>query len=248
MPRIKRYFPVSHELLDDPEVWNLCAQFGDRSLRLWLYILSHLDRSENRWRLPGQWLASVSRATRQTPASVRSAVGWMVASGWLVADGDLAGVSPIVLSAPNYAKYHRTQVHNGNESCADEGTNEAPLLTKPNLTKTKPPISPKGSVSKEAPTHDGDLFEKIWTAYPAGRRGRVSAVKAWTGVKVENGVGEKMLAALEAWKQTEQWQKDGGKFIPFLSTWLNQRRWNDELPSVESVPTGTGKVQQADWW
>jgi len=46
MPRIKRWFPVSQSINQDPEIWEMTEAFGERALRVWLEILSIGDRNE----------------------------------------------------------------------------------------------------------------------------------------------------------------------------------------------------------
>ncbi len=134
---MSRYYPVSVELNSDPEVWELTDEFGDRALRIWLEILRIMDAEKNHWRLVKGWDSVISRKVRQTPATVRSAVGWMLARGWLVvrqpsASGppDARQVStsrcPDVLGLRNYAKFRKI---------AAERT-PSPNLTEPKLTET----------------------------------------------------------------------------------------------------------------
>ena len=108
----KRWFPVSHDLNSDSEVWDLTNQFGDRALRVWLEILSILDRNENEFWLAGGWLANLSRRVRQTPATVSRVIRQCLANGWLTAGEELANGWPTVLRGTNYSKYHRTREPN----------------------------------------------------------------------------------------------------------------------------------------
>jgi hypothetical protein len=102
MPRIKRWFPVNHDINRDPELWDLCDKFGEKALRCWLEILSIADRNEGD--VPG------------TLNSISTAVGWAIRCkttktlrilneimtlGWLRVDDGL--------KVTNYAKYHKTR-------------------------------------------------------------------------------------------------------------------------------------------
>lgn len=239
MPRAKRFFPVSHDLVHDPELWQFLKTEGDRALLIWLWILSGLDRTENQFRLAGDWLATASRSLRQTTAKVRRCLGQLSAMGWLTIDGDLAGPSPIILSSPNYMKYHNTQVRKKNETDSTEGRGLGTLLTKPNHNKNYNPFnSPQAPISKSksAPKHFGDVFEKIWAAWPK-KQGKLQAVKTWNHLVLNPDLLQKIRDGLEVWEKSEQWTKDGGKFVPMLSTWLNQRRWEDELPNAAKAVT-----------
>ena len=46
MPRIKRFFPLSHDINSDPLCWEMTERFGDRTFRMWLELESLSDRNE----------------------------------------------------------------------------------------------------------------------------------------------------------------------------------------------------------
>ncbi len=134
MPSPKRWFPLSRDANSDPEIWELTDTFGDRSLRLWIEVLSIIDRTENRWRLSGQWLAGLSRTTRQKPASVSRQLDWMVAKRWLTVTESLQDGSPAVYAATNYWKYHRARESNGTKHVPEQDHHLVPsLLNLPNI-------------------------------------------------------------------------------------------------------------------
>lgn len=142
MPSPKRWHPLSHDLINDPELLEFLRLFGDRALITWLWFLSALDRSENHLRLSGDWLASLSRQLRQTPASIRRQLGWMLAKGWLTAVQLAPDGSPTVLSSPNYWKYHRRREPAGSQAGFNERAKPDPLLSDPNLDEPNPPKVP----------------------------------------------------------------------------------------------------------
>src|SRR5437867_169602 len=107
MPVPKRWFPVSHDLNRDPETWDLTDCCGERALRLWLEILSILDRHQNRLDASEQSLAALSRLVRQSVASVRRTIVWMVHNEWLDVGERTADNSPVFYTSSNYFKYHR---------------------------------------------------------------------------------------------------------------------------------------------
>lgn len=88
MPSPKRWFPCSRDIADDPEVWELTNTFGDRSLRLWIEILSILDKDENRLKLSGRWLPQLASRTRLNLKTVVQAIVWMLDRQWIVVHGD----------------------------------------------------------------------------------------------------------------------------------------------------------------
>lgn len=129
MPSPKRWFPCSRDIALDPEVWEFMKLFGDRALMLLLTVLSMLDQRDNRWLLSGEWLASLSRLVRQTPATVRRALDWMIGKGWLTVAERAADGSPTVLRSPNYFKYHRSAERKGTDAGSHLGTNREPYVT-----------------------------------------------------------------------------------------------------------------------
>lgn len=153
MPSPKRWFPVSHDLFDDPELLEFLRLFGDRAIFTWLWFLSALDRADNHLRLSGDWLRSLSRRLRQTPASLSRQLAWMLAKGWLATVQTAPDGSPTVLRAPNYWKYHRTREH--------KGDNVGSLLTEPSEPSKPSPHSPPG-VEELALAR----FEDFRKAYP----------------------------------------------------------------------------------
>ena len=81
---------------------------------------------------------------------------------------------------------------------------------------------------------DGDPFSRFWKLYPR-KVGKANAEKAWSKLKVDADLFERMASALAAWAGSPDWTKDGGQFIPHPATWLNGKRWNDELPAPGNV-------------
>jgi len=81
---------------------------------------------------------------------------------------------------------------------------------------------------------DGDLFARFWKLYPR-KVGKANAEKAWSKLKVDADLFERMASALAAWAVSPDWTKDGGQFIPHPATWLNGKRWDDELPAAGNV-------------
>ncbi len=149
MPAPKRYFHLSQDLNSDPEAWAFTAMFGDRALRTLIQILVFLDRSGNRWRVSGDWLGTLSRMVRQSVANVSRQIDWMIANGWLRVRETAADGSPLVLEAPNWAKYNRRQEHKGNTQIPDQGTDRDPLLSFPTPTPSPNLSFPTPKIKKE---------------------------------------------------------------------------------------------------
>jgi len=75
-------------------------------------------------------------------------------------------------------------------------------------------------------------FDVFWKAYPR-KVAKEDAIKAWTKLKVNAELAEKIMAALERFKVSPDWVKDKGEFIPYPASWLNGHRFNDELPTAQ---------------
>lgn len=132
MPSTKRWHPVSRDLNDDSELWQFTEEFGDRPIRVWLEVLAILDRTENHWRLTGDWSGTLSRKVRLYPKKVSSSVLWMIKKGWLLIKEHDSDGSPLVLESPNFWKYHKRRDAKPDTNGIDAGTNKAPSY--PNLS------------------------------------------------------------------------------------------------------------------
>ena len=90
----------------------------------------------------------------------------------------------------------------------------------PPETKTKPkPLLPGGQAT---------LFEQFWQAYPR-KKSKGAAEKAWTKIKPDEQLHNRIMSALESAKTSEDWtRQDEKRFIPYPASWLNDRGWEDE--------------------
>lgn len=98
MPRIRRWFHVSHDINNDPEVWELTDTFGDWFLRVWLQMLSIGDRNEGyikgdvRWIIEGLarlWKSDSRRySTKWRQNRVQMALEWMQNKRWIRMEQD----------------------------------------------------------------------------------------------------------------------------------------------------------------
>jgi hypothetical protein len=207
MPKIVRWFPVSHDINSDHELWEMTDKLGDRSLRVWLEILSIGDRNEG---VIASWSDSLARSIgfkcHSNSTKVRQVWDHALKAKWLTPDK--------VARLANYSKYHKTR-----------GTNRVPSEpSEPHTNQTKP---------KHIKLNDVN-FQRFWEAYPK-KVGKAKAIQAWNKIALLKDQ-EKIFAALEAHKKLDQWQSENGRFIPHPATWLNQRRWEDELETKVGEP------------
>lgn len=244
MPSPKRWFPVSRDLNDDPELWEFTDTFGDRALRVWLEILAILDKSQNCWRLTDGAIAAVSRKCRHTVAKVRRIIDWLVAQSWLRVDEPMVAPSPQVLSAPNYWKYHRKPERIGNEHGSGTESDMVPPLPEPSRTDlaippSRPPtgdcrrdaLSQKKTASRrnrtsEQVTWHPEWFNQLWAMYPR-KEGKQKAIQAWNVLHPDEPVMQAIQEGLTRHQASDQWQRENRRFVPYLSTFLKQHRWEE---------------------
>lgn len=131
MPPVKRYFHCSQEIIADPEIWEMINEFGDRFILTWLQILIYLERTDNHWRLTGDWLAVLSRSVRQSSAKVRRQVGQLVAKEWLLVGEVAADGSPLVLKGRNWLKYNKSRYPQKDSLQTASGIDTSPLRSVP---------------------------------------------------------------------------------------------------------------------
>lgn len=126
MPKIRRWFPVSHDINSDPEMWALTDQFGDRGLRAWLELLSIADRNDGLVTIPPDDLVrALSIKLNTTQDRMRRALRWFEERSWTVRDP--------VLRVRNYLHYHKNR---GNKRAPSQ--TKQTKQTKQNLHNNKP--------------------------------------------------------------------------------------------------------------
>lgn len=99
MPRIRRWFPVSHDINSDAEVWAMRHEIGEKSLSVWLEALSIADRHDGE--LPGPWnelLRSIAAKCQASRKTVSGVFEFAKSHVWIVSDP--------ALRVLNYSKYH----------------------------------------------------------------------------------------------------------------------------------------------
>jgi len=121
MPRIRRWFHVSHDINSDPEVWELTERFGDRAFRVWVEILSIADRYDGL--VPGEnkYLSSALAGKCKTKTkTVEGILKYAADKQWLVYDPSRR--------VRNHLKYRPTR--------GDKQIPEGKLTTSPPLLHT----------------------------------------------------------------------------------------------------------------
>ena len=143
MPKIRRWFNVSHDINSDPEVWELTDKFGDRGLRAWLECLSIADRNDGY--IPGQsdtLLRALSIKLNTSQTRLRLILDWLLMRTWLVSDP--------LLRVRNYITYKPSREAKREQTVSPPRLTSEPPLTK-HLKKrnNKIPMPENFSVSDE---------------------------------------------------------------------------------------------------
>lgn len=165
MPRIKRWFPVSHEINRDPELWALEAKHGSKVLRVWLELLSIADRNDGE--IPGSAEAvanGIAWQVRLKTGKCLTIIRAIMDAGWAhigtISDEQRTDDCQRIL-VTNYAKYHRTREQN---SSPPNQTKPEPNQTNPNKTIRLAPSKPAPLVLPEW------LDPKAWSDFIEHRK------------------------------------------------------------------------------
>lgn len=148
MPRIKRWFHVSHDINSDPEVWELTDRFGDRSLRVWQEILSIAERNDGD--IPG-WSAELSPQLRRSLAGKCRVSGETVQRVCGFADEKFWTVSGNPHKTRNHLKYNPSREPNKNPD--GNLTVSPPTYLPTYLPKEEKNITPNGVISVQRNGH-----------------------------------------------------------------------------------------------
>lgn len=99
------------------------------------------------------------------------------------------------------------------------------------LNKDKDKNKDKNKIKDNIYAQNREQFSAFWSAYPK-KKGKQDAEKAFSKLKPDEELLNKILTTLEEQKKTEEWQKADGQFIPYPATYLNGKRWEDEITVV----------------
>jgi hypothetical protein len=208
MPRIKRWFPVNHNINRDPEVWVMRRQIGEKSFSIWMEFLSIADQNESE--LPGdydQLIRSVSGTCQSTVAKVTAVYDYAISQGWIKSDP-----TPHIVK---YWKYHKPR--EPQKSLLGSLPSEPSEPTLPNQTTN--------TRKEHAATPEG--FAEFWVKYPK-KKSKGDAEKAWRAAHIPVALLSVILEAIERARGSPDWLKNNGQFIPYPASWLRARGWEDE--------------------
>lgn len=149
-------------------------------------------------------------------------------------------------TASQKGKIGRAKQLSASESRAVAGHSPGTAQAQPVTPAPTPTFTSTSKERKDPSSPDGNGlpvgFKGFWKAYPK-KVAKGAAVKAWSKIKPDGELQQKILSAIETQKRTDQWQKDGGQYIPHPATWLNAAQWDDEIQiQGGKVNDGTGGI------
>lgn len=269
MPAIKRWYPVSHNLNDDPEFIKLRLQFGDWMGFVWHELLSWGDRNDGECKGDTDTIAlrlsrvSLQMYQQRAANKVKIALQYMQDVGWIRIERDRI----VIL---NHLKYHRPREQKENPQGDGIGsppsepsepsepehiilhhTNEKEVSSPPSgegvkETHPAPSSQPIGSYSES--------FESFWRIYPKIRGTKYEAWKAWEQLRKSKQLPEEggmILCVKKELGVNRDWQTENGKFIPAASSWLRSRRFLDlliEIKRDDMCQCGCGFERMSNEW
>ena len=135
MPTPKRWMPISRDINDDDEFNELAKRFGVAGVRVFLEVMALLDKTDNSWRLSGDFLGRIASKCRTTRNIVQRVLQLFLDFRWI----RLSTLSDqsFIYEAPNYWKYRKRRGTKVGQPSPFLGSDKDPLLTFPNLTFPK---------------------------------------------------------------------------------------------------------------
>lgn len=269
MPRVKRWFPVSHDINSDPEVWELTDLFGVGGLRMWLECLSLADKNEGE--IKGNIERNCIRFGRlfgrnyrkSGEKRARNCLELMLNFGWI----ELKNGSIWIV---NYAKYNKPREQK--DSPNEDFIGAPPDLTGPDLTrkekkkdtksvpKEKKSAAPDGAApamqsrtggeqksqaSDQARNLAAHLAAHIAANYPNSRKPTVAALTHWA-VEIDrlhrlDGKDWELIEAVLTWSQTDSFWRQN-----IQSGQKLREKWNQLLAKYETQTGLSGRESLED--
>ena len=186
MPRIKRWFRMSHDINRDSEMWEFREIVGRRADAIWEEILSIADRNEGY--LPGKldaYPTLLAYACHSTPSHIGLAIGWLTVprgnppAPWITIESDSGGVQ--------YARVTKWLKYNGTweDDKIPPGKRSDPLLSYPSEPSSKKKtLEPVDNSKEELKV----IFDSAATLAD-GNLDKLTDVKNWIGKTIREAQG-----------------------------------------------------------
>ena len=153
----------------------------------------------------------------------------------------MEGGKPVIDKSRNKSKSGQTETSekqknikpksNQNQTEIKSKSNEE---QKKNIEEEKEEDIEKDIKTSSSPRSATDArFDIFWQTYP-NKVGKENARKAWSKIKPDAELFDKIIKKVEELKVCDDWTKDGGQYVPHPATWLNRGGWDDEIPKSRS--------------
>lgn len=222
MPRIKRWFPVNHNINRDPEVWEMRRQIGEKSLSIWLEFLSIADQHEGE--VPGAYellVRSIAGTCQATVRTVSAVYQYAISKVWMKSEPTLHIVK--------YWNYHKPREPKETPKRFPPDLPDLPDFPK----EDKNIAQQQKSVAPPAPWPAEDLWlKKLVSEQPFFNHAitQLSDFAWWEDVATSiNGIDPQFIgpefAKMSAWLRENPGRKPTAKGARrFVRSWLERAR------------------------
>lgn len=187
----------------------------------------------------GQFVTSLPSLSKQTCLSVQQV---RTALDHLKSTGEITDTSTSKYRVITVVKYDNYQDVNRQNNSQSTGNQQA---SNSQSTGNQQQYNNNNKNNNEK-KNNNELFDRFWSVYPR-KVSKVSALKAFEKLKVDEELLNTMISAIEKQKKSDQWIRDNGQYIPHPSTWLNQHRWEDEVTVRPNRVLPAQDFQQRDY-
>jgi hypothetical protein len=153
----------------------------------------------------------------------------------------MEGLKPVIDKSRNKSKSGQIETSDKRkESKPKSNENQTEIKTetneeeKKNIEEEKEEDIEKDIKTSSSPRSATDArFDIFWQTYP-NKVGKENARKAWSKIKPDAELFDKIIKKVEELKVCDDWTKNGGQYVPHPATWLNRGGWDDEIPKSRS--------------
>lgn len=203
MPRIKRWFPVNHNINRDPEVWVMRREIGEKSLSIWLEILSIADQNEGV--VPGDYEAlvrSISGTCQAATRTVRAVCQYALSKVWLQSEP--------TLHVAKYWNYHKVR----EPIKTPHGNSTGPLPSEPSEPPNLKDPAPAADLSKKEREEVSREIEMILDRLGAIDGEKTKDVLRWVKSSARNEIPYPVV--LSSLRKLEPKAKTADEWWPYL--------------------------------
>ena len=218
-------------------------------------LLIFLLGKPDNWRISAEYLAQQTHESSKKTGKqgIYSLLDELIVAGYVVRSdkqahdektGFLLGYDYVVYDSPCRPEPYKAEPYKDKPYKAEPYKANQPLISIDtnqglNLTSIDKKQVLNKSFSEAEKEREEGRFNFFWLQYP-NKTAKQSALKAWSKLKLDESLYQRIMTALSKQKFWQQWQEG---FIPHAATWLNGKRWEDVEP-VRKNNGGGGDMAQ----